>query len=144
MWGTLDLAGSYRAVFREALPNAVLVADPFHLIKLASTSLDETRRRVQRTYPWPQRQGRGSPVGVSGDFSIWPRRNSPRTGNAKATRENPLAPLAHLWVVWLRALGVSTTIWPITSGTHNNLPIPGQSYCRITVDFRSPYLLPGP
>ena len=35
-WGTLDLAGSYRAVFREALPNAILVADPFHLIKLAA------------------------------------------------------------------------------------------------------------
>ncbi|WP_276943634.1 ISL3 family transposase [Ferrimicrobium acidiphilum] len=47
-WGTLDLAGSYRAVFKEALPNAVLVADPFHLIKLANTRLDETRRRVQQ------------------------------------------------------------------------------------------------
>jgi transposase len=32
--GTLDLAGSYRAVFRETLPNAILVADPFHLVKV--------------------------------------------------------------------------------------------------------------
>ncbi len=45
-WGTLDLSGSYRAVFRAALPNTTLVVDPFHLIKLANTLLDEVRRQV--------------------------------------------------------------------------------------------------
>jgi len=45
-WGTLDLSGSYRAVFRTVLPNTTIVADPFHLVKLANTRLDETRRRV--------------------------------------------------------------------------------------------------
>ena len=29
------------------LPDATQVADPFHLVKLANTKLDETRRRVQ-------------------------------------------------------------------------------------------------
>ncbi|MGH3806641.1 MAG: ISL3 family transposase [Pseudonocardiaceae bacterium] len=46
-YATLDLSGPYRAVFDTMLPDAVQVADPFHLVKLASTALDECRRRVQ-------------------------------------------------------------------------------------------------
>jgi len=46
-WATLDLSGPYRAVFDTMLPDAVQVADPFHVIKLANQKLDECRRRVQ-------------------------------------------------------------------------------------------------
>jgi len=46
-WATLDLSNAYRAVFDTMLPNAVQVADPFHVVKLANTALDECRRRVQ-------------------------------------------------------------------------------------------------
>jgi transposase len=46
-WATLDLSGPYRAVFDEKLPGATQVADPFHVVKLANTKLDECRRRVQ-------------------------------------------------------------------------------------------------
>ncbi len=46
-WATLDLSGPYRAVFDEKLPDATQVADPFHVVKLANTKLDECRRRVQ-------------------------------------------------------------------------------------------------
>lgn len=46
-WATLDLSGPYRSVFDTMLPDAVQVADPFHLVKLANTKLDECRRRVQ-------------------------------------------------------------------------------------------------
>jgi transposase len=46
-WATLDLSGPYRSVFDTMLPHAVQIADPFHLVKLANTALDETRRRVQ-------------------------------------------------------------------------------------------------
>ena len=46
-WATLDLSGPYRSVFDTMLPDAVQVADPFHVIKLANTKVDETRRRVQ-------------------------------------------------------------------------------------------------
>lgn len=46
-WATLDLSGPYRAVFDEKLPTATQVADPFHVIKLCNTKLDECRRRVQ-------------------------------------------------------------------------------------------------
>ena len=46
-WATLDMSGPYRAVFDTMLPDAVQVADPFHLVKLAGQKLDEVRRRVQ-------------------------------------------------------------------------------------------------
>jgi transposase len=46
-WATLDLSGPYRRVFDTMSPTAVQVADPFHVIKLANTKADETRRRVQ-------------------------------------------------------------------------------------------------
>ena len=46
-WATLDLSGPYRKVFNTMLPNATQVADPFHLVKLANSKLDECRRRVQ-------------------------------------------------------------------------------------------------
>jgi transposase len=46
-WATLDLSGPYRAVFDTMLPDATQVADPFHLVKLANSRLDECRRRVQ-------------------------------------------------------------------------------------------------
>ena len=46
-WATLDLSGPYRAVFDTMLPDATQVVDPFHLVKLANTKIDECRRRVQ-------------------------------------------------------------------------------------------------
>lgn len=46
-WAVLDLSGPYRKTFDDSLPDAVQVADPFHLIKLANQRLDECRRRVQ-------------------------------------------------------------------------------------------------
>jgi transposase len=46
-FGTLDLSGPYRRVFEIMVPGATLVADPFHVCKLANTKLDEGRRRVQ-------------------------------------------------------------------------------------------------
>ena len=46
-WATLDLSSLYRTVFDTMLPDAVQVADPFHVIQLANQALDECRRRVQ-------------------------------------------------------------------------------------------------
>ena len=46
-WATLDLSGPYRLVFDTMLPDAIQIADPFHLVKLANQVLDEVRRRVQ-------------------------------------------------------------------------------------------------
>jgi hypothetical protein len=47
-YGTLDLSGSYRAVFGTMLPDAIQVAAPVHVHLLASQKLDEVRRRVQQ------------------------------------------------------------------------------------------------
>ena len=46
-WGVLDLSGPYRAAFDTAIPDARQVADPFHVVRLGNTALDEVRRRVQ-------------------------------------------------------------------------------------------------
>ena len=46
-WATLDLSGPYRKTFTDTLPGATQVADPFHVIKVANSKLDECRRRVQ-------------------------------------------------------------------------------------------------
>ena len=45
--GVMDLSGPYRKVFDESLGHVTQVGDPFHLVKLANTPLDECRRRVQ-------------------------------------------------------------------------------------------------
>ena len=47
-YGTLDLAGTYRAVYDTMLPDAVQVADPFHVVRLANKAVDDVRRRVQQ------------------------------------------------------------------------------------------------
>ena len=44
---TLDPAAGYRAALIEHLPNATLVVDHFHAIKLANAAIDDIRRRVQ-------------------------------------------------------------------------------------------------
>jgi transposase len=46
-FAVLDLSGPWRLAFDTMLPDAVQVADPFHLVKLANSKLDECRRRVQ-------------------------------------------------------------------------------------------------
>jgi transposase len=46
-WATLDLSSSYRVVFDTMLPDAVQVADPYHVVALANRAIDECRRRVQ-------------------------------------------------------------------------------------------------
>jgi transposase len=46
-WAVLDLSGPWRLAFDTMLADAVQIADPFHLVKLANTKLDEVRRRVQ-------------------------------------------------------------------------------------------------
>ena len=46
-FGTLNLSLPYRKVSDTMVPTAFQVADPFHLVKLANSKLDECRRRVQ-------------------------------------------------------------------------------------------------
>lgn len=46
-WACLDLSGTYRNVYDTVVPDAGLVADAFHVVRLANAALDEVRRRVQ-------------------------------------------------------------------------------------------------
>ncbi|WP_419837070.1 ISL3 family transposase [Candidatus Poriferisodalis sp.] len=46
-WAVMDLSGPYRKAFTDSLPHAIQVADPFHVVKLANSTIDEVRRRVQ-------------------------------------------------------------------------------------------------
>lgn len=52
----MDPCASYRAAVREALPNARIVADHFHLVRLANQALTDVRRRV--TWDTHGRRGR--------------------------------------------------------------------------------------
>ena len=45
---SIDLSASYAKAVRDALPNAVLVADRYHLVALANKTLTQVRQRVIR------------------------------------------------------------------------------------------------
>jgi transposase len=45
---TLDPAAGYRRALVDNLPNATLVVDHFHAIRLANAAIDDVRRRVQQ------------------------------------------------------------------------------------------------
>ena len=51
----IDPAASYASAIRTALPNATIVVDHFHLVKLANDALTKVRRRVT----WDLRERRG-------------------------------------------------------------------------------------
>lgn len=58
---TIDLSGSYAKAVRDGLPGAVLVADRFHLVRLASDMLTAVRQRVIREH-----EGRRGRTGSTG------------------------------------------------------------------------------
>ena len=40
------LSGPYREAFRDTVPHAIQIADPFHVVKLANSAVDDVTRRV--------------------------------------------------------------------------------------------------
>jgi transposase len=83
-WGVLDLSGPYRKTFTDTLPHAGQVADPFHVVKLANSKLDECRRRVQNE-TLGHRGHRDDPLYRSAVFS--PRATNASTpGRSQAPR----------------------------------------------------------
>ena len=46
-WAVMDLSGPYRKAFGDTVPHAKQIADPFHVVKLANSTVDDVRRRVQ-------------------------------------------------------------------------------------------------
>ena len=45
---SIDLSGNYRGLVRKRLPQAAIVADRFHVMKLVNQELNQTRNRVLR------------------------------------------------------------------------------------------------
>ena len=45
-WAVMDLSGPYRKAFGGAVPHAAQAADPFHVVRLADSAIDDVRRRV--------------------------------------------------------------------------------------------------
>ena len=54
----MDPCATYRAAVTHALPHALIVADHFHLVRLAKQALTDVRRRV--TWDIHGRRGRAS------------------------------------------------------------------------------------
>jgi len=46
-WAVMDLSGPCRKAFTDTVPHAAQVADPFHVVKLANSTIDAVHRRVQ-------------------------------------------------------------------------------------------------
>jgi transposase len=44
----MDMSGAFKAAVQEHLPKAVVVFDPFHVVKLANEKIDAIRRDLQR------------------------------------------------------------------------------------------------
>ncbi|WP_373167415.1 ISL3 family transposase [Mycobacterium marinum] len=74
----IDLSPAYARVAREALPQAVVIADRFHLAKKANDMVDAVRRRVT----WTQRGRRGRKADVE-----WINRRRLLRGAERLTEE---------------------------------------------------------
>ena len=58
----MNLSDPYRKTFTDVLPHAHQVADPFYVIRLVNSTIDDKRRRLQHRDHWRQRhQGRPPP-----------------------------------------------------------------------------------
>lgn len=64
-WVTIDMSAAYRKAIEEHLPNAQITYDRFHVQKLLSEAVDETRRAL-----W--RESKGTPEGDAMKRSRWP------------------------------------------------------------------------
>ena len=51
---TMDMSGAYQKAVREALPNAKIAFDHFHIAKLANEALDTVRRDLARAADTPE------------------------------------------------------------------------------------------
>jgi transposase len=51
LWGSIDMSKSYQAGARKNAPNAKLVFDKFHVIKMANDAVDEVRRKEMKSVP---------------------------------------------------------------------------------------------
>jgi transposase len=113
-FATLDLSGPYRKVFTLMTPTAVQVADPFHLVTLANTKLDECRRRVQN-----ETLGHyaGDPV-KAGPAQPHPTSLSSRSRRPSKIFCRPTCPLLAASCRWRSRVGLNSTV--VTKKVHDS------------------------
>ncbi len=91
---TIDLSASYAKAVRDGLPDAVLVADRFHLVRLGHDAVPAVRQRVIREHHG--RRGRGSTppgrsdAGCSPPTNDYVQRRSHGCGNSLIDTGDPV------------------------------------------------------
>lgn len=55
---TMDMWSGYKSAVREVLPNALIVVDKFHVVRMANEALDTVRRSITRTGPFKLKKNR--------------------------------------------------------------------------------------
>lgn len=80
-WAALDLSGPYRVTLDTALPHAAQVADPFHVVRLATNALDEVCRVQNQTMG--HRGRKADPLCASRKLLLSAHENITGSGEAK-------------------------------------------------------------
>jgi transposase len=112
-YGVLDLSGPYRKTFDDTLPDATQVADPFHLVKLANSKLDECRQRVQNE-TLGHRGRKGDPLYPARRLLTKAHERLDERGNAKLRRLLEAGdPRGEVRMAW-HAKEVARSIYEIT------------------------------
>ncbi len=135
----IDLSASYAKAVRDALPDAVLVADKFHLVALGNQMLTEVRQHATRAGPRPPGPEEGPRVGrppAAAAGSRTPhrrrvrqaleragrRRRPGRRGAARVRRQGATARPA-------RAGDRARTVRPSRTGSTGSTPRPPPATC---------------
>ena len=91
-WASLDLSGAYRAAYNQALPQAVQIADPFHVVRLANLLFGPGAPPRARRNPRTPRKERRRPIPDTQTPHPRPRtarRPRPATTDRPAPRGRP-------------------------------------------------------
>jgi transposase len=84
---SIDMSAAFFEALRRRLPNAVVVFDPFHVVKLANHATDEVRRSIMRSL-------RGTPDAKTVKKTRWALLKAPE--NLRAEEKERLATVARL------------------------------------------------
>ena len=87
-WTVLDPSGAYRRAFDVALPHVDQVADPFHVIRLANSSIDEVRPSVHND-TLGRRGRKATPSIGRGGYSFPPANNSANVATPDSRSPDP-------------------------------------------------------
>lgn len=50
-WVIMDMSNLFRKVVQEVFPNAVIICDRFHIVRLVLWAMERVRKRIQKSFP---------------------------------------------------------------------------------------------